>query len=68
MTGVSGTRTARCPSADQLVVGPSTEVIAGNGPCNRERLADRREAHADGAWVRDAALAHAAKRRTRLAA
>ena len=44
------------------------QVIAGNGPCNRERLADRREAHADGAWVRQAALAHAAKRRTRLAA
>ena len=43
-------------------------VLAGNGPCNRERLADRREAHADGAWVREAALAHAAKRRTRLAA
>jgi ring-1,2-phenylacetyl-CoA epoxidase subunit PaaA len=37
------------------------EVIAGNGPCNAERLAARNKAHADGAWVRDAAVAHAAK-------
>jgi ring-1,2-phenylacetyl-CoA epoxidase subunit PaaA len=39
------------------------QILAGNGPCNRERLAARRKAHADGAWVRDAALAHAEKRR-----
>jgi ring-1,2-phenylacetyl-CoA epoxidase subunit PaaA len=38
------------------------QVIAGNGPCNRERLAARRKAHEEGAWVREAALAHAAKR------
>jgi ring-1,2-phenylacetyl-CoA epoxidase subunit PaaA len=37
------------------------EVIAGNGPCNAERLAARNKAHADGAWVREAAMAHAAK-------
>jgi ring-1,2-phenylacetyl-CoA epoxidase subunit PaaA len=36
-------------------------VLAGDGPCNRERMAARRKAHADGAWVREAALAHAAK-------
>ena len=36
-------------------------VLAGGGPCNRERLAARRRAHEDGAWVREAALAHAAK-------
>jgi len=36
-------------------------VLAGDGPCNRERLAARRRAHEDGAWVRDAALAYAAK-------
>jgi ring-1,2-phenylacetyl-CoA epoxidase subunit PaaA len=40
-------------------------VLAGHGPCNRERLAARREAHQEGAWVREAALAHAAKRRAR---
>ena len=40
-------------------------VIAGNGPCNAERLAARRKAHADGAWVREAAAAHEAKRRAR---
>ena len=37
------------------------EVINGNGPCNKERLAARVQAHADGAWVREAALAHAQK-------
>ncbi len=36
-------------------------VINGDGPCNRERLATRVKAHEDGAWVREAALAHAAK-------
>jgi ring-1,2-phenylacetyl-CoA epoxidase subunit PaaA len=36
-------------------------VVAGNGPCNRERLAHRRAAHEDGAWVREAAAAYAAK-------
>ena len=36
-------------------------VVGGNGPCNRERLADRLQAWEDGAWVREAALAHAAK-------
>ena len=37
------------------------DVIKGNGPCNAERLAARRDAHAEGAWVRDAATAYAAK-------
>jgi ring-1,2-phenylacetyl-CoA epoxidase subunit PaaA len=36
-------------------------VIHGEGPLNRERLAARRSAHEDGAWVRDAAAAYAAK-------
>jgi ring-1,2-phenylacetyl-CoA epoxidase subunit PaaA len=36
-------------------------VVNGNGPCNRERLAARVKAWDEGAWVRDAALAHAAK-------
>jgi ring-1,2-phenylacetyl-CoA epoxidase subunit PaaA len=36
-------------------------VVKGDGPCNRERLAARNKAHADGAWVREAALAHAEK-------
>jgi ring-1,2-phenylacetyl-CoA epoxidase subunit PaaA len=36
-------------------------VINGNGPCNRERLAVRRRAHEEGAWVREAAAAYAAK-------
>jgi ring-1,2-phenylacetyl-CoA epoxidase subunit PaaA len=37
-------------------------VVKGDGPCNRERLAARRAAHDEGAWVRDAATAYAAKR------
>lgn len=40
-------------------------VIAGDGPCNRERLATRVKAHEEGAWVREAALAHARKQRER---
>ncbi len=40
-------------------------VIKGNGPCNRERLEARRRAHAEGAWVRQAAEAYAAKQRGR---
>jgi len=40
-------------------------VLVGDGPCNRERLADRRAAHSEGAWVREAALAFAEKRRAR---
>ncbi|GAA2028345.1 1,2-phenylacetyl-CoA epoxidase subunit A [Catenulispora yoronensis] len=37
------------------------EVLAGNGPCNRQRVAARVRAHEDGEWVRQAALAYAAK-------
>ncbi len=40
-------------------------VIKGHGPCNRERIEARRTAWDDGAWVREAALAHAAKRAAR---
>ena len=40
-------------------------VIAGDGPCNRDRLADRQAAHDNGQWVRDAALAYAAKHKPR---
>ena len=36
-------------------------VLAGNGPCNEERLAVRNKAHDDGAWVREAAVAYAEK-------
>jgi ring-1,2-phenylacetyl-CoA epoxidase subunit PaaA len=37
-------------------------VISGNGPCNRQRLEARVQAHEEGAWVRAAALAHARKK------
>ena len=40
-------------------------VVNGNGPCNKERLAARIKAHEDGAWVREAAIAHVEKRESR---
>jgi ring-1,2-phenylacetyl-CoA epoxidase subunit PaaA len=40
-------------------------VVKGEGPCNRQRLNARRAAHDDGAWVREAAEAFAAKRAAR---
>jgi ring-1,2-phenylacetyl-CoA epoxidase subunit PaaA len=40
-------------------------VVNGNGPCNKERLATRVNAHENGAWVREAALAYAAKQKAR---
>lgn len=36
-------------------------VVKGDGPCNKERMAARRQAHEDGAWVREA-LAACARR------
>jgi ring-1,2-phenylacetyl-CoA epoxidase subunit PaaA len=43
-------------------------VVKGGGPMNRERIEERRKAWDDGAWVREAALAHAEMRRAREAA
>src|SRR5690606_5228703 len=37
------------------------EVLSGRGPCNAERLQRRRDAHEDGAWVREAAAEYARK-------
>ena len=44
------------------------QVVNGNGPCNRERIRARVKAHEEGAWVREAALAYAEKRKARNAA
>jgi ring-1,2-phenylacetyl-CoA epoxidase subunit PaaA len=41
------------------------QVVSGNGPCNKQRLDARRTAWEEGAWVREAAVAHAAKRASR---
>ena len=38
-------------------------VIKGNGPCNKQRLDARKKAWEEGAWVREAAAAHAEKRK-----
>ena len=43
-------------------------VIAGNGPCNTERLEARVTAWEDGAWFRDGLMAHAKKADARRAA
>ncbi|MBM7774532.1 ring-1,2-phenylacetyl-CoA epoxidase subunit PaaA [Actinokineospora baliensis] len=44
------------PDYDEL-----KHVVAGYGPCNRQRVEHRRRVHEDGAWVRAAATAYAAK-------
>ncbi|MGP7999091.1 MAG: 1,2-phenylacetyl-CoA epoxidase subunit PaaA [Streptosporangiaceae bacterium] len=43
-------------------------VVHGDGPCNAQRVARRRQAHEDGAWVREAAVAHAEKTAARAGA
>ncbi|WP_344167714.1 1,2-phenylacetyl-CoA epoxidase subunit PaaA [Pilimelia columellifera] len=45
------------PDFDELM-----DVVRGNGPCNRQRMAHRKAAHDNGAWVREAAAAYAAKK------
>lgn len=42
-------------------------VIKGNGPCNKERLKARNEAHDKGEWVREAANAYAKKKKSKAA-
>ncbi|GAA4243536.1 1,2-phenylacetyl-CoA epoxidase subunit PaaA [Dactylosporangium darangshiense] len=48
------------PDYDELM-----RVIKGEGPCNRQRMAHRRRAYEDGAWVREAAQKHAEKKAAR---
>ena len=43
------------------------QVVKGNGPCNRERIAHKTKAWEDGAWVREAAVEHAARQARRAA-
>ena len=42
-------------------------VVRGEGPVAKERMKARRDAWTDGAWVREAAMEHEAKRRARAA-
>ncbi len=44
------------------------EVVSGNGPCNRERMAHKNKAWDDGAWVREAAASYAARQTERKSA
>lgn len=41
-------------------------VVKGNGPCNKQRLQAKNKAHAEGAWVREAAMAYANKNADRV--
>ena len=41
------------------------QVVKGNGPCSAQRIAHRRAAHEDGAWVREASLQFAARNELR---
>ena len=43
-------------------------VVRGEGPVAKERMKAKRDAWANSAWVRDAAMAHEAKRDARIAA
>jgi ring-1,2-phenylacetyl-CoA epoxidase subunit PaaA len=43
------------------------EVVKGNGPCNKQRLQTRNKAHAEGTWVREAAMEYARKQELRQA-
>ena len=43
------------------------QVLKGNGPCNDQRINQRRQAHEQGAWVREAAAAYASKQAARAA-
>jgi ring-1,2-phenylacetyl-CoA epoxidase subunit PaaA len=40
-------------------------VVKGNGPCNKQRLAARKKAWQEGEWVREAAAVYAEKRKAR---
>jgi ring-1,2-phenylacetyl-CoA epoxidase subunit PaaA len=42
-------------------------VIKGNGPCNKQRLEARNKAWDEGAWVREAAMAHSIKQKQKTA-
>jgi ring-1,2-phenylacetyl-CoA epoxidase subunit PaaA len=42
--------------------GELMRVVSGDGPCNADRMAHRRRAHEEGAWVREAAASYARKR------
>ena len=53
--------TASYDFGDRSTGPSSSEVLAGNGPCNAQRIQHRRQAHEDGAWVREAAAAYADK-------
>ena len=43
------------------------EVVRGNGPCNKERIAAKQKAWSEGAWVREAAVAYAEKQKEKAA-
>ena len=59
---------ARASTISARSTGEFYAVVRGEGPVAKERMAARRAAWDDGAWVREAAAAHEAKRREKAAA
>ena len=55
----SGTTNAGTTISGPIDLEEFYDVVKGNGPCNRDRLRTRVKAWEDGAWVREAAMAHA---------
>ena len=53
----AGTRSAATTTSARSTGTSSSRSSKGDGPCNRERIAHRRAAHEEGAWVREAARA-----------
>lgn len=43
------------------------QVVKGHGPCNKQRVRDRKAAYDNGEWVRKASLAYANKKRKKIA-
>jgi ring-1,2-phenylacetyl-CoA epoxidase subunit PaaA len=57
---------ATVPQAEVLGISlPDPRLKWNEAPCNKERLAERVQAWDDGAWVREAAVAYAAKQAAR---
>ncbi len=63
----AGTRRPRHWRFGEIDWAEFRRVLKGDGPCNAERIAHRRQAHDDGAWVREAATAYAERERAEAA-
>ena len=67
-TGATGKGSFDAPTTGEVDWEEFYAVVRGEGPVAKERMEARRKAWDDGAWVREAAEAHEAKRQARKAA